>query len=154
MIYLTIPKGMVFKKITTEDQDKKTSEIRDCFIDATGKNIIELQDLVKDALRTNTGRKKCIKLDQFTIYLRTPPNTDEPFLAYNPNHNGRYPTATEPEYVIGKNAQKYDPKIYSSYGTFWSHHMYLTRSQEIELEEKRLAQKENRRHYGDCPLPT
>lgn len=154
MIYLTIPKGMTFRQITTVTEDKKTSETRDCLVDTTGKNIIELQSLVKDALRTNTGRKKSIELKDFTIYLRIPPNTDAQFLEYIPNHNGRYPTKTEPKLVIGKEAQKYDPKVYSSYGTFWSHHTFLTNSQKLELEEKRLAQKENRRHYGDSPLPT
>lgn len=154
MIYLTIPKGMVFEKINSENQDKKTLATRDCFIDVSREKIIDLQSLVKDALRTNTGRKATIELKELTIYLRMPPDNEELFLAYDPNHNGKYPTATKPEYVIGKDAQKFDPKRFARYGTFWSDYAILTPTQKIELAEKRIAQRENRRHYGDCPLPT
>lgn len=148
MIYLSIPVGMVFRKVDIG------ARIKDCFVDPQRGTVIELQDLVKDALRNNTGRKNHIDLKEFTIYLNTPPKTDDFFLAYIPNHNGKYPTAVEPEIVIGKSAQKYDPKHHTKYGSFWYKHMYLTAKQESEIEDKMLEQRENRRHIGSNPNAT
>ncbi|HHF7368281.1 TPA: permease [Legionella bozemanae] len=149
MIYLSIPVGMVFRKVTTE------AKIRDCFVDPKGGAVIELQDLVKEALRNNTGRKNRIEIEKgFTIYLNTPPNTDESFLTYVPNHNGKYPTAVEPKIISGKKTQKYDPKSHTRYGSFWHQHMFLTVEQEVEIEDKMLEQRENRRHSGNSPNAT
>ncbi|KTD41475.1 hypothetical protein [Legionella parisiensis] len=150
MIYLSIPTGMVFRKVATG------AKIRDCLVDPKGGGVIELQDLVKEALRNNTGRKSCIELKEkgFTIYLKLPPNSDDSFLAYAPNHNGKYPTEVEPKIVSGKTVQKYDPKYDTRYGSFWHQNMYLTAKQELEIENKMLEQRENRRHIGNSPNAT
>ncbi|MCE0723568.1 MULTISPECIES: permease [Legionella] len=150
MIYLSIPVGMVFRKMSSGVR------IRDCFVDPQKGTVIELQDLVKEALRNNTGRKShvVLKENEFTIYLSTPPNTDDSFLAYVPNHNGKYPTAVKPEIVSGKSAQKYDPKYNTKYGSFWYQQILLTTEQELEIEDKMLEQRENRRHTGSSPNAT
>lgn len=154
MIYLSIPSGMVFKKVTCDKGDNSIDNTRDCFVDTKEGAVIELQDLIKEALRTNKGHKKSIQLKEFTIHLKKPPNTDESFLAYSPNHNGKYPTEIEPKLVKGKDARKYDPKQYTSYGSFWYRETVLTSERQLEIKEKRLAQKNDRRHTGDNPKPT
>ncbi|QMT60121.1 permease [Legionella sp. PC997] len=153
MIYITIPPGMVFKRVTLEKNDfNGVEKLSDCF--ANQETIIDLQNLVKEALRTNTGRKNCIKLKDITIYLNTPPDTSESLLAYTPNHNGKYPTEIEPKVVTGHDAQKYDPKKYTQYGSFWYKQIYLTAEKQLDIQEKMLEQKADRRHIGDCPKST
>ncbi|KTC79405.1 hypothetical protein [Legionella cherrii] len=153
MIYLSIPPGKVFKKVVEIDEHGCPKEAKDCFVDLEDGSIIELQDLIKSALQ-NMGRKSHITLEAFTIYLKTPPNTEDYFLAYTPNHNGKYPTEVEPEVVMGKNVQKYNPGAHTKYGSFWHSELYLKAEKKLQVAEKMLEQKENRQHVGDSPNPT
>lgn len=148
-MYISIPKEMIFQKVTSE---KNT---RDCFVDPTKKrDPIELQSLLKEALRTNTGHHKIIKLKEFTIYLRTPPNKKEIFLEYSPCHNGKDPTSTDPKLISGHLAQKYDPSKHSRYGMFWYQQIELSSAKQEVITDKMLEQRENRRHSGNSPLAT
>ena len=148
MIYLSIPKGMKYKQINV------TIELaKDYFIDPEG--IIEkiaLQDLVKEALKNNTGRLHEIKLKEFTIYLRKPPSTDEFFLKYTPNHNGKYSTTVQPELIQGSLAQ--NPPTTTQYGSFWFQQIPLSEEKMNEVLEARKEQSQNRRHTGSSPKAT
>ncbi|KTD03566.1 permease [Fluoribacter gormanii] len=155
MIYLTIPSGMVFKKVAVQTNNSSEAEqISDCFVNPEEGTVIELQNLVKEALRSNSGRKNCISLKDITIYLNKPPATSELFLAYTPNHNGKHPTEIEPKVITGREAQKYDPKQHTSYGSFWYQQIHLSADKQLEIEEKMSEQKANRRHIGDSPMST
>ncbi|MCW8410456.1 permease [Legionella sp. PATHC035] len=153
MIYLSIPPGKVFKKVIEIDEHGSPKDAKDCFVDLEDGSIIELQDLIKEALQ-NTRRKSEITLKAFTIYLKTPPATEDSFLAYTPNHNGKYSTDVEPEIVIGKNVQKYNPGAQTKYGSFWYSQLFLITDKQLEIAAKMKAQKQDRRHVGDSPKPT
>ncbi|PWY56188.1 permease [Legionella qingyii] len=155
MIYVTIPSGMVFKKIAVQQNNSnETEQISDCFVTPEEGTIIDLQNLVKEALRTNSRRKNCINLKDITIYLNKPPATSELFLAYTPNHNGKHPTEIEPKVITGREAHQYDPKQYTRYGSFWYQQIHLSADRQSEIEEKMSEQKANRRHIGYSPLST
>ncbi|MCW8397597.1 permease [Legionella sp. PATHC038] len=154
MIYISIPPGKAFKKIVVEmDEHNNAKTFKDCFVDLEDGSIIELQDLIKEALQ-NTKRKSEINLKAFTIYLKKPPATEDSFLSYTPNHNGKYPTDVEPEIVIGKNVQKYNPAAQTKYGSFWHRQLFLTTDKQSEITAKMEAQKQDRRHVGDSPKAT
>jgi len=148
-MYLSIPKGMKFKQIT---EGNITS---DYFVDPEGvRPNIALQELVKEALRTNNGRSKCINLAQFSIYTRKPPFSSEEFLEYIPNQNGKYATKDEVKLISGISTKKYNPAEYTGPGTVWCSQFYRTEAQLQEIAGARQAQRDNRRHVGDCPLAT
>lgn len=149
MMYLSIPKGMEFKQLL----DNKN--IRDYFIDPKGeKPSIDLQQCIKEALQYNKGRKKCINLEKFTLYTRMPPNTEELFLTYTPNRNGKFATLKEVKSISGKMAQKTNPQSLSRYGSFWYQQIPVSSDELKVIKAKQDEQRENRRHYGPSPTGT
>lgn len=157
MIYLTIPKGMVFAKVPLKDGkiDEEHGEIKDCFVDPTGDMpVINIQDQIHKALRTNHKHSREIQLQGFTMCLREPPKTINHVLKYDPCNNGKYPTKSEPIKNSALSFQKYDPRMYSHYGTRWYQHAHLSEEREEQIKEEMLEQKYNRRHEGDDPNPT
>lgn len=145
MIYLSIPYGMVFKKVVLNGIET------DCFVDPLQvMNKIPLQELVKNVLRTNSGRKREIPLAEFTIYTRYPPNEDRLFLAYEPNQNGKLPSLNY-ELVNGREKQRI---VYGHCSSAWFLLVPLSSSRRQEVEEARDEQRANRRHYGDSPCST
>ncbi len=149
MIYISIPKGMEFKQITND------IETRDFFVDPQGKlPQIDLQELVKEALRHNSGRLKTIELKEFSIYTRVPPKVGDYFLKYVPNNNGKLATKDPVTLVMGVTEQKFQPQSHTRYGMFWDQTLYLDPERKKEILDKRMEQKHNRRHDGDSPKST
>jgi len=154
-MYISIPQGMIFKKITSN------GKTRDCFIDENdflepGKSrpVIELQQIVKDFLQNNRGRVKKKEFPQFTIYTKEPPATLDYFLEYTPNNNGKNPTSIEPKAVQGVDAQKYHPENHSRSGTFWYQQTELSAKKLEQVKEDREEERKNRQHIGDSNKPT
>lgn len=139
---------MQFKQITDGEQTV------DFFIDPNDKlPQINIQDLVKDALQNNKGRKKVIDLPDFTIYRHKPPYIDKEFLKYVPDHNGKYFTKVKPILVNGK---EFHPgkSPETRYGTFWYQVTPLSEARIAEVLVQQSEQRENRRHIGDRPSAT
>lgn len=148
-MYLSIPRGMKYEQIVSDDIAK------DYFVDPEDKlPKIDIQKLLKDALRANTGRKKSIELNEFTIYIYSPPNDEETYLKYIPHKNGKEAMQIKPEEVKGYSAQRHSTMHYTSNGQTWCSQFHLSEKRREEIDAKREAQRENRRHYGDCPLST
>jgi hypothetical protein len=148
MIFLSIPKGMQFKQITEEDNTI------DYFVDPNDKlPRINIQELVKEALQYNRGRKKEIVLDEFTIYRRKPPYADKNFLQYTPDHNGKYFTKEKPVLINGKKFVG-EKNSETRYGTFWYQITPLSDKRMAEVLAQHTEQRENRRHVGDSPAAT
>lgn len=151
MIYLTIPNGMKFEQIVEKIDGLNVS--RDFFIDPSGTSPrIDLQKLVQNAIRENSGRKKCIQLKEFTIYMRQPPYKDELFLVYTPNRNGKLATETPISLVNGRTMPRKRPD--TKYGSFWDREHQFTQEKRAEIEKKREEQRHDRRHDGDSPKAT
>lgn len=145
-MYLSIPKGMIY------EQKVINKVATDYFVDPTEKRPpIELQALVKEALRDNNRRKKVIELEEFTIYLKNPPHESEMYLKYTPNHNGKFATTCKTELIDGRSASA----IYRSQpGCLWFQAAPLSKERLEEVLVARDEQRENRRHTGDSPCPT
>ncbi len=154
IMYLSIPPGKVFRKVDVRTDAHSEPSMKDCFVDLNDDSIIVLQDLIKDALKSHRRGGNIITLKEFTIYLKTPPNTDDSFLTYTPNHNGKHPTDVTPQVVVGKNVQKYNPAAHTKYGSFWHGALHLPPEKRLLVEQKMLAQKEDRQHIGDSPKAT
>jgi hypothetical protein len=111
-MYLSIPSGMQYKQIM---EDSITT---DYFVDPVGLlPAINIQKTIKEALQNNTGRKKEIKLSEFSIYLRNTPYTKDFYLSCITNYNGMVPTAHSPEIVRGYNGRK--SSVTTTYGSLW-----------------------------------
>ena len=145
-MYLSIPIGMKYEQIAENESQ------RDYFVDPNGVlPRIDIQKVLKEALRTNTGRAKHIELGEFTIYRVKPPYRDESFLHYIPNCNGRHATKEAIELV---NGTSFPPPQQTRYGTFWFQALPLDPTTLEGILERRAEQREDRRHSGDSPKPT
>ena len=154
MIYITIPKATAFRKIITATPDEKGvvhDKIRDCFVNPETQETIELQEWVKDALRTRPRNAVCVINKHFTVYFKLPIRQEE-FLAYAPNNNGKDPTLVVPQIIKGATAVVKNPVI--SADRSWIQSTLLSPGRLAQVTEKRNEQRENRRHTGDSPLPT
>jgi hypothetical protein len=145
-MYLSIPKGMQYAQITEHGIST------DYFIDPLGiRPRINLQEQIKEALRHNAGRKKEIKLAEFTIYLKDNIFMERVILKYTPNQNGALATLV-PAITIDKNPKK--PSVQTSYGTLWHKVTPLTEERLQKVIEACEQQKADRRHWGDSPKAT
>lgn len=150
MLYILIPEGMVFEQ--TQTQDSK----RDMFVDPSGKKeSICFQDIIKDVLRHKSRSARSVCKDGLEIYFRSAPCDQRDYLKYSPRNNGKYATKVLPKVVKGyaEHQVKYLGKT-SRYGEFWYQHQVLSEERKAEVEARRAEQRDNRRHVGDCPLPT
>ncbi|MFT4059308.1 MAG: hypothetical protein QM652_07150 [Legionella sp.] len=155
MIYISIPNNWVFDNTTYNfdalvDGSKETPKI------------INLQELVKEWLRT---KKRHVSLFTFdlqqthneviTVYCKRPPDTEDIFIQYFPNQNGKQKSTHALE-VKGKDVQGTKPV--HVVGSLW--HQIPENLSAVSLERldevrrRSTEQKYNRQHIGNCPSAT
>ncbi len=158
MIYINIPSGWKFdnKNYPSDVLVKENSE--------TGKvkpeEIIELQSLIKDCLRTKKRHATSFSLDlkdthneKITIFFKRAPEGN--YLEYHPNRNGKF-KAEKAEIILKKEIQQVSFSN-SHTGLLWFQRLdrcALNPKRREEVEKMALEQKANRRHNGDSPKAT
>lgn len=155
MIYISIPQDWTFDG---------TNYDSDVFVNTASETTrtIPLQELIKDCLRTKQRHATSVSLNNkethnetITIYFKLPPNTDDFFIQYEPQRNGKE-KSTHARPVKGNNVQGI--KLKHVDGLLWhqiaENRVRLTEERLAELEQKSEEQAENRRHTGDSPLAT
>lgn len=151
-IYITIPNGWVYTQRCINGVEK------DVFAESSSENCIVIQDLVKDCLQHRNKQNKYsqqVSEQGYSLmfYYKSPPQTEEFFIKYLPNKNGKEPSVGT-EVVRGKDVSQ---KNYSSSkytGTLWFHQIPLSSAKTDKYTRKYAEQRDNRRHTGDSPKPT
>lgn len=176
MIYISIPENCTFMsgQVDATPEGASTDHPHDCFMfTKEGRTyLIDLQEIVKDALRSKThkAQEKTIYCDDkecypdafhhmstyhlpIVIYHKYPPANQELVLRYKPNKNGTRP-AEEVEIVAGSSAQAKIPQTSAVKGTLWYRlDPGITLGRREELDAKAAAQRESRRNkIADNPF--
>ncbi|CDZ79183.1 hypothetical protein BN59_03501 [Legionella massiliensis] len=170
MVYIKIPQGWTFDKrvvdgilkdVLVSDQLLQVESKGGAQGEKTAcKNLIIIQDLVKECLRTKKRGAHSISLNsketcanEIIIYFRTPPETFELFLKYEPNRNGKEPS-NNMKLVQGVDEKKFSFANSTYTGTLWFHNAVISETKREELKDKAQEQRDNRRHVGNNPLAT
>lgn len=176
MIYISIPENCTFisGQVDATGEGRSTNHPHDCFMFTKkgGTYRIDLQEIVKDALRSKThkAQEKTIYCDDnecypnanhsintyqlaIVIYHKYPPANQDLVLRYKPNENGTRP-AKEVEIVSGISAQAKIPQTSAVKGTLWYRlDPGITLGRREELDAKAAAQRESRRNkIADNPF--
>lgn len=154
MIYIAVPKWMSFAKLDTRVEKDGVDDIEahDCFV-SEDENIkpISIQASVKQFLATHKNKGVVNGLEIF----KNRPMTSALILAYCPNRNGCDPSNKVE--LLNQRSNNEQPRLYGgqSYGNLpFLKTTPLSVERKEELEKKRDAERDNRRHYGDSPKAT
>lgn len=155
-VYIEVPSG--YKYVA-----KKECEIRDrvvekdCLVSKTNeKDVIPLQDIVKDSLQHKPRGTRSKTVDNLTIHFFIPhsANKDKEYLVYEHKNNASMPGRGEFKRL--KDIVKFNPAMKTKNGVFWHdrsiHETSKTRRKRIK--DKQAEQREDRRHTGDTPTST
>ena len=156
-VYIGIPSDWLYKP--AEDPEQYPGR-HDMLINPTNQQQVDVQTLVKEALRERKPRgiafKQC-KDDktglEFTIYYKRPPNTEDNFLEYTPANNGKKASKQKASFVSGSDRQISQSSITAVSGTLWyrSSTGYVSEEKKKELDKKAEEQRLARRKIGDSP---
>jgi len=155
MIYINIPKGWTLDS-TNFDSDVFVNNIPDDL------KKIPLQELIKECLQNKKRFADSFTFDPekthheaITVYFKRPPNSQELFIRYVPNRNGKLKSENI-SIVKGYDAQGI--QFAHAVGLLWfripENQVRLAPERLAEIEQTSAEQKENRRHTGDSPFPT
>lgn len=151
MIYISLPQGWEFTK------KEILGTLKDVFVETGSDNVIIIQDLIQDELRSRRKRKAFSRINNaatnylnITFYFSTPPETTERFLTYVPARNGKEPTTEEPTLLTYSRSPRLSPIPFG----LWFQHEPLSARRRAEVEANAEEQRENRRHSGNSPLAT
>ncbi|MDP3559503.1 MAG: hypothetical protein Q8R79_04025 [Legionellaceae bacterium] len=130
---------------------------KDQLIDSAGR-CIKIQNIVQDWLRTKKRTTQVTIKDpsetyglDIKLYYKKPPDNDKEFLEYKSYRNGKGP-ASHTQMVYGY--EKQVKFVTQKHGQFWHQVVPLSLKKLEDVESKRNAQRENRRHTGDSPKAT
>lgn len=144
MLFLEIPTGMIYKKIKMIDNGLEKEE--DIFVAKNGNDeFISIQKAVKTFLNYH---KNTAEVNGLHLYKKKPFIWSE-LLEYRPVRNGKEPS----DHVVTiYNSKSCYRSIYNP--SWWAANVPLTENRLSELTQKRIEQRDNRRHIGNSPSAT
>ncbi|KTC78309.1 hypothetical protein [Legionella brunensis] len=172
-LYIALPQGWCFA-----GKRDVSGVLKDVLINHANTQIILLQDIIKDCLRTKkrsssfvtvplrgteritistttgAGIGQDLEPHAITIYFKKPPYTKDFFLQYTPKNNGKYPSDVETHVVKGSDVVVCSAMFHTMYGQKWHNLHFFSKEKMAEILAAEKEQRDNRRHVGDNPLPT
>ena len=144
MLFLEIPTGMIYQRIKMIENGLEKEE--DIFVSKSGNDeFISIQKAVKKFLEYH---KNNAEVHGLHLYKKKPFIWSE-LLEYRPVRNGKEPS----DHVVAiYNSKSCHRSIYSP--SWWAANVPLTEHRLNELTQKRIEQRDNRRHIGNSPSAT